>query len=259
MGGRKICEGIVNRGGPCTLSHGENAMQIRGPCKTCGEKRCKTHCKCGRKGKAVGRNAPRVPQARVTQTEPVKRDASEETQSCPVLPVAVRSPSKLAVEVFSDASWFDALLAEMRHASTVRVATYVFDDPQVARELARRLRGKQSSNFACKIIVDRAYYESRKAVHQRPRLRELQDLGAEVLLSDGHDGSQIFGHGARKGIMHYKAVVFDHRVAFTGGANLTMAARANRELVFCMRGPPVTAIESAIMDAESAASCSYVS
>ena len=204
------------------------------------------------------RNAPRVPEDRVTHISPTKRSVHEETRASPVVPVAVGHPSNLAVEVFSDASWFDTLLAEMRYASTVWIATYVFDDPQVAREFMRRLRGQRSSPFACKIIVDRAYYESRKAVHQRPRRRELQELGAEIFLSDGHDGSPIFGYGARKGIMHYKAVVLDHRVAFTGGANLTMAARANRELVFRMRGPPVTPIKAATLDVENAATCSFL-
>ena len=257
-GGRKTCEGIVNRGGQCTLSHDEGAIQIRGPCKKCGEKRCKTHCRCGRRGEAVGRNAPRVPKNRMTQIPPTKRSKHEDTRASPVVPAAVGHPSNLAVEVFSDASWFDALVAEMRYASTVWIATYVFDDPQVAMELMRRLRGQRSSPFACMIIVDRAYYESRKAVHQRPRLRELQEVGAKISLSDGHDGSPTFGYGARKGIMHYNAVVLDHAVAFTGGANLTMAARANRELVFRMRGPPVAPIKAAILDAERAATCSFL-
>ena len=76
------------------------------------------------------RNAPRVPEDRVTHISPTKRSVHEETRASPVVPVAVGHPSNLAVEVFSDASWFDTLLAEMRYASTVWIATYVFDDPQ---------------------------------------------------------------------------------------------------------------------------------
>ena len=73
-------------------------------------------------------------------------------------------------------------------------------------------------------------------------------------MTRGFDRRADFGASARYGIMHYKAIVLDSRVAYPGGANVTMAARANRELVFWMCGPPVAQILEALREAMAAAS-----
>ena len=57
MGKCARCKGTIRKQ-HCTSSNGES-IHIKGECETCGERRCRSHCKCSRTGRARGKKAPR--------------------------------------------------------------------------------------------------------------------------------------------------------------------------------------------------------
>ena len=230
-------------------------------CPRCREWRCRKHCRCGRNTTVGGRAAARgvrgdeaeaVPQAQA-KAKAVPRAkakaelrASARPEAVSLVPVSrpPGRPSGLSLDVFTDSSWMDAFLEELKQASSVQLASFIFDDPDCSAGLARRL--KSASTFSCDMVVDRSHFEGRTSVYQRPRLLELKKLGANVTLADGFDTSNLYGPRGKKGIMHLKAVVLDGRVAFSGGCNMTRSSRGNRELTFRVTGPAVTPILQAI-------------
>jgi len=157
-----------------------------------------------------------------------------------------QSQGKLSVKTYSDAGWFSECLAEVRSASSVDVATFLFDDPEFTQVLLQRL--KDRTPFSCRVFVDAEGYEQRSSRYQRPRLEELRRNGAEVSLSRGYDATGLYGKGAHKGLMHFKAIILDGKVAYAGGANVTKKARANREFMFRFTGHPVADIKKGVSD-----------
>ena len=125
----------------------------------------------------------------------------------------------------------------------------ILDDPAFCEALERKLRGR--APFSCSILVDRSNYLQRTSRHQRPVLRQLQGLGADVRLCSGLDASSVFGAGAYPGIHHIKAIVLDNRIAFSGGSNITRASRFNRELAFRFTGPIVKDILQEVLNAKA--------
>ena len=217
-----------------------------GRCHKCKERRCKKHCKCGRDGQWAPRSGPRSgPGAAAAEAAPV---------AAPTVAPAVRTPvgrpAPLTVKDFGEGEWLDAAIAEIPGASSLDVATMIFDDPGFAAAVERKLRGR--SEFSCSIVVDRAQYEQRTSRYQRPLLRHLASLGADVRLCDGLDGAAVFGAGAYRGIMHTKAIVLNNRIAYTGSSNITRASRVNRELVLRVTGPPVADIAQRLLSAKEA-------
>ena len=93
--------------------------------------------------------------------------------------------------------------------------------------------------------MDAANNDARSAVHQRPRLLELQKLGGEVYLCSG-DG--------RFGSLHAKALVMDSRIAYSGSANYTFKSQSNIEVVVRLVGPQVRVIEQLFLDCKARAS-----
>ena len=55
------CEGYFPSGRTCKASRSQPGQKvcIKGPCLKCRERRCKSHCRCGRQGTAIGRSAAR--------------------------------------------------------------------------------------------------------------------------------------------------------------------------------------------------------
>ena len=70
----------------------------------------------------------------------------------------------------------------------------------------------------------------------------------------GYDANMLFGYAAKCGILHFKDVVIDGRIAYTGTRNVTKSARANRERMYRMEGPPVQEIMSSIHEMAANAS-----
>ena len=120
----------------------------------------------------------------------------------------------------------------------------IMDDPACCQGFARWLRAHRHGS--CEIVVDKSHFEAKTSRYQRPRLLELKQQGARVVLGEGFDTTHLFGPSGKKGIMHMKGVIIDGRVAFTGGGNLTKAARGNRELFFRITGPQVAQIAQGV-------------
>ena len=230
------CHGVFRSSRPCTLSRARRgqAISIRGPCQQCGERRCRTHCKCGRDGSATGwaagRPATALPQPRApSAAAPVEVEV-----------VAPRGrPAALALEVLTATAWWAALLGAVSGADEVLVATFLFDHSGLTDLLLRRLRSR--SPCVVTILVDREGMAERTCRHQRPRLRELRAAGADVYLCRGP---------GRFGRLHLKALCVDRRTAFTGSANLTEKSLQNEEMHLKMVGPPVPSILEQILRAQ---------
>lgn len=126
--GKLLCSGVL-RGGRCTMSRSTRGtpVQIRGPCGRCRERRCRTHCRCGRSGGHLGRAGPRPARTASASSSPSSSGLGRRA----ILPEAHRrvAARRLDVNVFSDTSlWFDAIVHELQTASSVHVASYVMDD-----------------------------------------------------------------------------------------------------------------------------------
>ena len=165
----QCCKGDLHTGARCRLSRvrpGE-AISIRGPCRKCNERRCKTHCRCGRQGTAVGRSAARPTRVvqRVLRAAPAPRPAHFAARP-------VGAPAALGFQVLSVSLWWSSLLQEVQNAaSEVLVASYVFDHPALTRALVQKLSGR--GLFAVSVLVDKEQFDTRACYHQRPRLAEL--------------------------------------------------------------------------------------
>lgn len=151
----------------------------------------------------------------------------------------VGRPAGLALELLSEATFYDDLLEDLRMASSMLMVTYQFDEPVVHAMLLARLNGRRA--FELQMVVDRQAYVSGACRYMRPRLRELARAGAHVYLCDGHSHRDIYGatHAHVQGHQHIKAVVVDRRVAYCGSMNFTRSARTNHEIVLKVRGPIV--------------------
>ena len=222
------CKGDLHTGARCQLSRvrPKQAISIRGPCSKCGERRCKTHCRCGRQGTATGRSAPRPTRIQtVIRAAPVRRPADFAARP-------VGAPAALGFQVLSVSLWWSSLLQEVQHAtSEVQVASYIFDHPLLTRALVQKLSG--GGAFAVSVLVDKEQFDTRACYHQRPRLAELHRAGAAVYLCRG---------SPPLGSFHMKTVCIDKRSAFTGSANCTKKSADNDELTTRVVGPPVADI-----------------
>ena len=145
------------------------------------------------------------------------------------------------VEVMVD-SWHKKLLAEIQQPCTHQIVllSYCMDEAQLCIALQRRL--KDASRFSCTVVVDRQYFLGRTARHQRPRLRELVQHGATVMLATGHQC------GSYRGAMHMKAVAINDDVVYVGSCNWTFSALANQEMCFRLQGRAAEQIQQVVSD-----------
>ena len=229
------CRGIVHTVIPCDLAprNPGQPVSIRGPCAFCGERRCRTHCRCGRRGTATGQNRARPnPLAKAV----AKAKAKAKAKAGPVPPPAhvpgpVGHPPSLAVDVLPPAEWYSQMLTCVMTAYLVVIGSYQYDHGPLTDLLLRRL--SRPDAFELVLLVDRECYGQRTPHLQRPRLELLRRAGATIVLCRGT---------ASTGAFHAKALVADRRTAFVGSANLTGKSARNGELCFRMRGPPVAEI-----------------
>ena len=165
------CKGDLDTGEDCDLKKdgsGE-ACTLNSACDKRREWRCKAHCRCGRQGTATGRSAAR------SRSRPQAKAKAQARPAQPQEVVALRPrgrPASLATEVFDDGSWRAKLLEDISVASSVLVASYTYDDPDLQAAFLKRLRGRAA--FSLDLLVDLQTFEARTCRHQRPRLLELQ-------------------------------------------------------------------------------------
>ena len=226
------CKGDLHTGARCRCSRARpgEAISIRGPCTRCHERRCKTHCRCGRQGTATGRSAARPSRILgVLRAAPVPRLANFAARP-------VGAPAALGFQVLSVSLWWASLLKEVKKASSeILVASYIFDHPALTRALVQKLSGRDA--FAVVVLVDKEQFDTRACYHQRPRLAELHAAVAAVYLCRGNPPLGSF---------HTKTVCIDKRSAYFGSANLTKKSADNDELTTRVVGTPVADILSRV-------------
>ena len=157
----------------------------------------------------------------------------------PAVAAPLGRPASLDLELLTEDTFYGELLSDLNTASSVVMATYLYDDPDVHRKLLARLEGRRA--FELVMLIDRQACSSGVCRRMRPRLRDLIRAGADVYLCDGHSHGDLYGsrYASRRGHMHIKGVIVDRRVAYCGSMNITRSARTNREVMFKITGPPV--------------------
>ena len=240
-----FCQGVFRSAQPCTLSRARRggAISIRGPCQRCGERRCRTHCRCGRTGSATGwaagRPAPKVAAARPAPAATVATSSPAALAETQVVAPRGR-PAALGLEVLTTTAWWAVLLQAVSGASEVLAASFLFDHSGLTDTLLRRLRGRVP--FSVTLLVDAEGLRQRTSRHEQPRLRALRDAGAQVYLCSGQ---------GRNGRLHLKALCVDRRTVFTGSANLTDKSLENEELHLKLVGEPVLSVLAQLLRARS--------
>ena len=222
------CRGVIHTGAACRLSraHPGQAISIRGTCIRCVERRCRSHCRCGRQGTAVGLQAgrPGAGPAPIHVVPPV------------AVPGPVGAPNNLAVEVLPTLAWFRKMIFEISVADEVLISSLMMDYKPLVDELLRRLGGHAA--FEAAIMVDRQAFQDRLCYHQRPRLDALRRAGAGVYLCRG---------SPPLGRLHTKAVLIDRRYGYVGSANLTQKSLSNTEFVMRVVGPPADKLHESLV------------
>ena len=220
--GNRDCVQLSGR--RCTLHtkrHGE-PKGVSKPCPRCREWRCAKHCRCGRNGSNVGRNAPRIYGAAVVGS------GAQSRRTTVVVHSAVRAVGKPAPEStqrFGLDEWWDSVVEAVQKARSIEMGTYMFDDTRLYEVLLGRLR--DSSDFSFKLCLDGEAYHGPTPKNQKRRVDSLLRRGAEVFLCKGI---------GRQGSYHVKEMVVDRRFLFTGSANFTSKSRCNRERCYKITG-----------------------
>ena len=155
-----------------------------------------------------------------------------------MLPVATSGRTRsaaTAAEILCDAALWSRITSDLTNARRVVLSALCMDESVVCSRLKKVLK---KADAEVTVLVDREFYHKRTAPSQRPRLLELQELGATVFLCRGRAG---------RGHHHKKAIVIDQQTAYVGGANITnSAAWANGEMATRLTGPPVAAVSAAL-------------
>ena len=91
------------------------------------------------------------------------------------------------------------------------------------------------------MAVDKSAYGAGVASGTRGKMKELKDLGAAIHMCGGRRGSRIF---------HWKCIMINSKVVFTGSANATQGCLNNFERTMRMVGPCVQPIKDGLEDAQ---------
>ena len=204
---------------------------MRYPCTHCGQQRCRTHCRCARDGTASGLAMGRpsaAALAKATAKAQPKQAAAPRPAPAPLAVAPVGRASPLQVEVMDPEAWWTSLLQTVRGSTSIIVATYTYDHPDLTRTLLGRLA--DASNFDLLLLVDKEMFEARTTYHEHARLDSLRRGGATVELCRGH---------GPRGSFHKKILIADRRTAYLGSANFTKKSEDNDEDRIFLRGPPV--------------------
>jgi hypothetical protein len=166
------CLGELPSKARCTLGKGGNPIFIPGRCKRCTEKRCRTHCKCGRKGTAKGRSAGRPkPTAKAkARAGPRNPDPPAVARSAPA--PSPRPPMMPTVAVYPRNMWQPKALEQVRFAEEVLYATYLYDDPYFHNVFLERLRSR--GRFHLHLLVDQQAYQESVCKREHGKLLALK-------------------------------------------------------------------------------------
>ena len=170
------CKGIIWTLIPCNMAprnYGQ-PVSIRGPCDRCNERRCRSHCQCGRTGAAAGRTAARphammamiaLPKAKAAPKAKAKAAAKAAPAAPPPVhvPGPVGHPPNLALDVLSPTEWYTAMLACVMVACSVMIGSYQYDYGPLTDLLLRRLSRRDA--FELVILVDGECYDSNHPLH----------------------------------------------------------------------------------------------
>ena len=274
------CEGYFPSGRPCKASRSQPGQKvcIKGPCGKCRERRCKSHCRCGRQGTAIGRSAARPGQSFSSSSpdgappvlpirsgqgvssggaNPVVLIGSGEAASSddanlgassgsaePVGPIgfgkAASSGDAVAIP-----GWVQVLEGDTWFASLTKdlrqASSVVLGSYSYDEPSVQAALEERLRSGAClvEVLIDKEYFAEGVARNQKSRLTTLCRLGAVVRLCSGRPRSEVFGKSARGcGNFHKKLVVIDNPILYHGSANCTQNARVNGESVLRLTGHP---------------------
>jgi hypothetical protein len=215
----KTCLGVFRSATKCKRARDQSGLPVllSRNCPHCGEQRCRKHCRCGRNqtDKAKGRCAPRKSKRPVL---PVATAAAR----APVVLARRSEDSCVLVEL---ESWYRQLCADIRSASQVELASYMYDDATVQKVLLKRLQ--EQKPLQLNVYIDGGKLRDGGPRRQTSRLRALHAAGAHVFICKGK-GAQ--------GSFHGKAAIVDQQCLYAGSANMTEQSHTNEEYCFRMTG-----------------------
>ena len=217
---------------------GECKKTARSYCPDCGDyRRCKEHCLCKGTKNAQGQKAPRSRENSAASSG-ASPAAAETGNAVAVMAPAVGRPAPLSCDVFTDSSWIDKCVSEIQKSKRILLASYVFNNTIVHNKLISRLQDRTS--FEAVIAVDQAAYHGNICPGEKTRLSELKAAGATIHLVPGIRGNGIF---------HWKCLVLDSRIVYTGSANYTNGCLHSWEMVLRLMGPPLIPIRDGLSNA----------
>ena len=147
----------------------------------------------------------------------------------PLAPVVRQSNAE--VKVLPVHAWYGQMRRDIAAGKEVLLSSLVYDNPDVQKLLAMKLKERHRKPFALTVLIDAASFNGSLPARQQGRIRSLRANGASVFLCRGERPGYPF---------HKKAVVIDRRYLYSGGANVTYASEhGNGELVSRMMGPVV--------------------
>ena len=219
----------------CTLARNGSgsAILLCRNCPHCGEQRCRFHCKCARNktSKAKGRCAPRGRRPEAKSSVAVRPSAAAASSA--------RAPAP-SCSLLDVGTWYRAMLSDIRTASTVELATYMYDNPSLQALLLKRLNDPKP--FKLNVYIDAEMFAGEVPRYQKSRLRSLHEAGASIYVCRGSGP-----HGA----FHGKAVVIDKMYLYTGSPNLTQKSEVNDEMPFRICGPAVGQVYKKLEEKQS--------
>ena len=176
MPGNKKCVQISGR--KCTLHtkrEGE-PKEISKACRRCDEWRCAKHCRCGRTGANTGRHAPRIFGAAAAAKPKTPAFVPRAAQALTsVIQAPVDSNQRMDL-----ASWWVDVVAAIKNAREVDLASYMFDAEKLTSALLERLC--DGSQFGLTMCLDRETFSGKVPKEQRPRVRKLWKKRCQGLL-----------------------------------------------------------------------------
>ena len=213
-------------GSLCTLARNGSGEPCQAPrkCKRCKERRCKSHCRCGRL-KEFGKSYRARPRTGSTTGMKKANGKKTSTAQTATLPLSSGSANAPSAKTYAEGTWLDLLVKEPPSAHKALLCSYLYDDDALHAALLKRLKCKDG--FESTPALDRSAHYRGMSTTQAKKVKELRTSGAKVYLATGHDGTN--GH---TGIQHRKGTLLDDDVVWSGSANLSHASRVNRELVY---------------------------
>jgi len=214
-----------NPQGVCDCNRQGEAVKIYKGCSRCEEWRCKSHCRCKRRGELKGRNCPR-PGPWASGQAASKAAAAKATPKAAAAAKAVAKAASVLqpseVKIYRNGagpSWMTGLAVDLGKAERCIMTVFCYDDHELHSNLLQAL----ANGISLRCVVDRAFLAQSHCYYMKPKLRALQAAGAEVTQCSGR------GSGGA-GNMHYKILVLfwsggEEGACYHGSSNPTNHSR----------------------------------